>query len=202
MEDLARTYQKKTDREHVLDNPEPYTGAMESTPCQTYVYSDGKILQQTVEYIPGLYKLFDEGAVNSRDHWVRQADKLAAGDCSAMPVTRIEFDIGEDGTISIFNDGDGIDVAKHPEHELWIPEMIFGHLRTSSNYDTSKERTGGGRNGLGFKLALIWSTAGSIDTVDRTRQLRYRQEFNDNLNVIGPSKVTASKHKALHPCDI
>ena len=160
MADLAQTYQKKTDREHVLDNPEPYTGAMQLTPCETYLLSDGAIRRRTLEYIPGLYKLFDEGLVNARDHYVRQADKIAAGDTTAVPVTRIEINISDDGTISIFNDGDGIDVAKHPEHELWIPEMIFGHLRTSTNYDTSKERTGGGRNGLGFKLALIWSTSG------------------------------------------
>ena len=193
MADLARTYQKKTDREHVLDNPEPYTGAMQLTPCQTYVRTDNGVERKTITYIPGLYKLFDEGVVNARDHYVRQSEKIAAGK-PAVPVTKIEINITEDGVISILNNGDGIDIAKHPEHKMWIPEMIFGHLRTSSNYDTAKDRIGGGRNGLGFKLALIWSTEGSVDTVDHTRQLRYRQEFTDNLSTIGPSRVTSSKH--------
>ena len=47
-------------------------------------------------------------------------------------VMNIDIDLREDGTISMYNDGNGIDVAKHPEYDLWIPEMIFGHLRTFS----------------------------------------------------------------------
>ena len=34
----------------------------------------------------------------------------------------------------MLNDGNGIDVEKHPEHKIYIPEMIFGHLMTSTNY--------------------------------------------------------------------
>ena len=29
----------------------------------------------------------------------------------------------------------GIDVAMHKEHNMWVPEMIFGELLTSTNYD-------------------------------------------------------------------
>ena len=32
------------------------------------------------------------------------------------------------GRISVQNDGEGIDVAIHPEHKIYIPEMIFGNL--------------------------------------------------------------------------
>ena len=32
-ENLVKTYQKKTDKEHVLDNPDTYTGSMEFTDC-------------------------------------------------------------------------------------------------------------------------------------------------------------------------
>ena len=39
-----------------------------------------------------------------------------------------------------------------------IPQLIFGELLTSSNYDDSKKRTTGGRNGYGAKLANIFST--------------------------------------------
>jgi DNA topoisomerase II len=75
-------------------------------------------------------------------------------------------------------------VALHPEHNMWIPEMIFGHLSTSSNYDTNEKKIVGGKNGFGFKLVLIWSTYGEIETVDHVRGLSYAQEFLDNLNVI------------------
>ena len=29
----------------------------------------------------------------------------------------------------------GIDVAMHKEYNMWVPEMIFGELLTSTNYD-------------------------------------------------------------------
>jgi DNA topoisomerase-2 len=108
-----------------------------------------------------------------------------------LPVTYIDFDISDDGVISITNDGNGIDVAQHPEHKLWIPEMIFGHLRTSTNYDENKkEKIVGGKNGFGFKLVLIWSTWGRIETIDHTRGLKYIQEFKNNLEEICPPKIT------------
>ena len=94
------------------------------------------------------------------------------------------------------NDGNGIDVAQHPEHKLWIPEMIFGHLRTSTNYDENKkEKIVGGKNGFGFKLVLIWSVWGRVETVDHVRGLKYCQEFRSNLTEIVPPVVTKSKIK-------
>jgi DNA topoisomerase-2 len=195
-EALCEKYQRKTDKEHVLDNPEPYTGAMELTPYETFLWreSAGAFVSEEISMIPGLYKLFDEAAVNARDHYIRQA-KLCATSDGHYPVTRIDFIIGSDGRISVRNNGDGIDVTEHPEHKMYIPELIFGHLRTSSNYNKNEERTGGGRNGLGFKLALIWSTEGTVETVDHTRGLKYVQCFNDNLSKIEKPKITKCKAK-------
>jgi len=78
---LAQTYQKKTDKQHVLDNPDTYTGSMEPTPVDTYIMKDGKIVAKEITIIPGLYKLFDEGIVNCRDHQVRMS--LAMKSCKA-----------------------------------------------------------------------------------------------------------------------
>ena len=44
-------------------------------------------------------------------------------------------------------------------------------------------------------MVLIWSTWGKIETVDHTRGLKYIQEFNDNLSVIGKPKITKCKTK-------
>lgn len=44
--------------------------------------------------------------------------------------------------------------------------MIFGELLTSSNYNDDEERTTGGRNGYGSKLANIFSTKFIIEIVD------------------------------------
>ena len=186
-------YQKMSDKEHILKKPDTYVGSIEMTESDTYVYdqASSSIVQRSIHYIPGLYKLFDEGCVNSRDHFVRQAQAIKDAKPDALPVTYIEFEISDDGVISITNDGNGIDVAKHPEHKLWIPEMIFGHLRTSTNYDENKkEKIVGGKNGFGFKLVLIWSSWGRIETIDHTRGLKYVQEFKNNLDEICTPKIT------------
>ena len=186
-------YQKMSDKEHILKKPDTYIGSIEMADAETFVYDQAtsSIVQRAIHYIPGLYKLFDEGCVNSRDHFVRQAQAIKDAKPGALPVTYIEFEISDDGVISITNDGNGIDVAKHPEHKLWIPEMIFGHLRTSTNYDENKkEKIVGGKNGFGFKLVLIWSSWGRIETVDHIRGLKYVQEFKNNLDEICTPKIT------------
>jgi DNA topoisomerase-2 len=201
-QDLALQYQQKTDKQHILDNPDTYIGSVENidaTLWTTVQSSDGttpdqgtQLALRTIEYNPGLYKLFDEGIVNARDHVVRMNQ---SNDSDKRLVTAISVDITEDGLITITNDGNGIDIAKHPENGLWIPEMIFGHLRTSTNYNKDEKKIVGGKNGFGFKLVLIWSTYGYIETVDHKRGLKYCQEFKQNLDEIGTPKITKASEQ-------
>ena len=154
-----------------------------------------QIVEKEISYIPALFKLFDEGIVNCRDHVIRMQQAIDGGNEKALPVSYINISIESDGTISMVNDGNGIDVAKHPEYDIWIPELIFGHLRTSTNYDKSEKKIVGGKNGFGFKLVLIWSQCGSVETIDHVRGLKYIQSFEDNLNIINKPKITKCKTK-------
>jgi DNA topoisomerase-2 len=212
-QELSKKYQKKTDKQHVLDNPDTYTGSMEMTETDTYIFNtittsaaaaacatddtdEKEIIAKQITIIPGLYKLFDEGVVNCRDHCVRMAQAMAACTPNTIPVTYIDIAISPDGTITMANDGNGIDIAKHPEEDIWIPELIFAHLRTSTNYDKTQKKIVGGKNGFGFKLVLIWSSWGKIETIDHVRGLKYTQEFENNLNIIKPpviEKCTSKK---------
>jgi DNA topoisomerase-2 len=194
---LSNKYQQKTDKQHILDNPDTYIGSIEEVETDLWILNphDDKIIEKNVKYIPGLFKLFDEGIVNCRDHVVRMQQAVQNKTENALPVTYIDISIHSDGTIVMINDGNGIDVAQHPDNKLWIPEMIFGHLRTSTNYDKTEKKIVGGKNGFGFKLVLIWSTHGSIETVDHVRGLKYKQEFKDNLDVICPPVITKCKLK-------
>jgi len=189
---LAIQYQQKTDKQHILDNPDTYIGSVENVDANMWVYDDltSSVVLNTIEYNPGLYKLFDEAIVNARDHVVRMIQSTHA---DKKNVSFIDVSVSEDGTITIINDGNGIDVAKHPENQLWIPEMIFGHLRTSTNYNKDEKKIVGGKNGFGFKLVLIWSTYGYIETVDHVRGLKYTQEFKTNLDEICPPTITKCK---------
>jgi len=195
--ELSNKYQQKTDKAHILDNPDTYIGSVEQIDENLWILSEdsSKIIQKNIKYIPGLFKLFDEGIVNCRDHVIRMLQAVSNNVENALPVTNIEISIQEDGTIIMINDGNGIDVAQHPEYKIWIPELIFGHLRTSTNYDKTEKKIVGGKNGFGFKLVLIWSTQGSVETVDHIRGLKYKQEFNNNLDEICKPSITKCKIK-------
>lgn len=196
---LAEKYQKKTDKQHVLDAPDTYTGSMTTTDYDTFVFvsESNSIVAKHISIVPGLYKIIDEAAVNTRDQSVRLKDIIAQNpEADAYPVTEIDITIDEkEGVITMYNNGNGIDVAKHPTENMWIPELIFGHLRTSTNYDQTQKKTTGGKNGFGIKLAFIWSTEGRIETVDHTRGLKYVQEFGKNLDVIHPPVITKCTKK-------
>ena len=195
---MAKKYQKKTDKEHVLDTPDTYTGSMTSTDYDTFICEGDdnmRIVSKQISIVPGLYKIVDEALVNTRDQVVRM-HQLLQTDPQAHPVTEINISIDEkDGIITVYNNGNGIDVAKHPAEDTWIPELIFAHLRTSTNYDKESKKTTGGKNGLGIKLAFIWSNWARIETVDHVRGLKYVQEFENNLNVIKPPTVSKCSKK-------
>jgi DNA topoisomerase-2 len=186
---LSKQYQRKTDKQHILDTPDTYIGSIENVDAEMWVYDEDaqRIALKTIEYIPGLYKLFDEGIVNCRDHVIRM---IQSSSLDKKTVSYINITITEEGIITLENDGNGIDIAKHPEYDIWIPEMIFGHLRTSTNYDKTEKKIVGGKNGFGFKLVLIWSVYGKVETVDHIRGLSYSQEFHNNLDSISPPVIT------------
>lgn len=46
----------------------------------------------------------------------------------------------EKNLISVWNNGRGVPVEIHKEEKVYIPELIFGHLLTSSNYDDTQKK--------------------------------------------------------------
>ena len=188
-------YQKKSDKEHILDNPDMYIGSIENVDANEFIYDSSNIIRKNISYIAGLYKLFDECIVNCRDHAVRMEQIIKNNSDNNNPLTYIDIGIDEQGIITFTNDGNGIDVAEHPEYKLWIPEMVFAHLRTSTNYDKSEKKIVGGKNGYGIKLVFIWSSWGKIETIDHKRGLKYIQEFHNNLDIIDKPKITKCKTK-------
>lgn len=182
---IEETYQKKTPIEHILLRPDTYIGDVKIQKEMMWVYCSqtDKIIEKEINYSPGLYKIFDEIIVNAGDRV--QEDKT----CNIIKVT-INSDTN---TISVWNNGVGVPVKMHQEHNLYVPSLIFGELLTGSNYDDDRERTTGGRNGYGAKLANIYSTFFSVETVDGDEKLKFYQEFKNNMSIKEKPKITALK---------
>lgn len=52
----------------------------------------------------------------------------------------------------------------HSVEKMYVPELIFGTLLTSSNYNDSQRKVTGGRNGYGAKLCNIFSSEFTVET--------------------------------------
>ncbi len=180
-EEISKKYQKLSQREHVLLRPGMYIGSIKDDEYENWIYNENlnKIEKKKINYVPGLYKIFDEILVNSLDHITRL---ISLKKKNTNLVKNIDVIINkENNSITIYNSGDGIDIIKHEIHNMYIPEMIFGNLLTSTNYDDNTERIIGGTNGLGSKACNIFSKKFIIETVDAQRKLHYYQEFSDNM---------------------
>ena len=171
LKSVEEKYQKLTQIEHILKRPDTYIGDTTLQKEKQYIYENDKIIKKEIVYPPGLMKIFDEILVNARDHYINDPT------CDTIKIT---IDISQN-EISVMNNGKGIDVEMHQEHNVYVPELIFGHLLTSTNYDDTEKRTTGGRNGYGAKLTNIFSTFFSIETVDGNRKRKYYQEFKNNM---------------------
>lgn len=185
MTTLDQKYKKHNLRDHIYEIPGMYVGSVDLTPYHTYIFNDDTKCMEIKELnvVPALFKIVDEVVVNATDQWVRM--KHEAKEDSKM-VKNIKINVNrESGVISVFNDGDSIDVDKLPAYDnVYVPEMIFGQLLTSTNYDKNKEgkeSVVSGVHGLGVKLCNVFSHEFSVDLVDHRRKKHYIQKWTQNM---------------------
>ena len=196
-QEVDNKYKKHELRSHIYNRPDMYIGTIQPNTIETYIVDNAdKINKKQITYIPGLFKIFDEALVNAIDHSTRTREDYAAGKTDIQIVKNIKVWINKaTGLIEIFNDGNGIEVVKHSEYQLWIPELIFGELLTSSNYNDDIVRTVGGVNGLGIKLANIFSKEFTIETVDHKTKKIYKQVFKENLTIKEEPEIKSCQKK-------
>jgi len=189
LDDVAKKYQKKSQLEHIKDLPDTYIGSTIKENASIWnldgnTSTDLHISNKEIEYVPGLRSIIEEILVNAFDNMNRVNQKNTVEGKKLKKVSYIKVGvIREKGEISIENDGEGIDVVMHPTEKIYVPEMIFGNLLTSGNYNKEEEKITGGKNGYGAKLTNIFSTYFEIQTVDRHRKLKYTQVYRDNMSI-------------------
>ena len=186
---MASKFKKIEHSEHILLRPDSYIGSVHPNEQSMWILddSDKKFKLNKLNYNQGFDKIFDEIIVNAYDHATRQKQK------GTNLVKNIEVSF-VDNTIIIQNDGEGIPIEKQPEYNCWVPELIFGTLLTSTNYDDSEERLVSGRNGYGAKLTNLFSTKFNIEIVDINKN-KYNQTWTNNMKNKTEPKITRAKGK-------
>ncbi|KAH0469194.1 hypothetical protein IEQ34_002426 [Dendrobium chrysotoxum] len=99
------------------------------------------MVHRPVTYVSRLYKIFDEILGNVANNKLRDPS-----------INSLKVDIEAE---AICNNGDGVSVEIYQEERVYVPDMIFGHLLTSNNYDDNVKTTTGARNRYGAKLTFL-----------------------------------------------
>lgn len=175
-------YQKLSEKEHVLKRSGMWLGSTTVGTLDFFVPTeDHKMILRPVTSSPALIKMCDEVISNSVDEHVRSGN-----------VTRIDVTYSEMTGEIVVKDNGGIPVKKHPEYKEWIPSMIFGQLRTGSNF-SDDDRTTAGLNGLGSVLVNIFSTEFRVETSDGSNKLT--QLYRNNMDEVNDPVITKSSEK-------
>jgi len=179
---MGESIQKLTHVEHILKRPDSYVGPVSRVGEPYWIHENGTFEKKMVVYSPALLKIFDEILVNAIDR----------NSMYPKNVTSLSVSIDKtSGEITIENNGPlgGIAIKMHEKEDIWNPELTFGHLLTSTNYDDTQERVVGGRNGYGAKLTNVYSTKFSIKIKDGENKSVYTQEWSDNMKKCQPPKI-------------
>ncbi|CAK9000771.1 DNA topoisomerase 2 (DNA topoisomerase II) [Durusdinium trenchii] len=181
---VEQTYQKKTQLEHILLRPDSYVGSVERQHQEQWILTEERqMVSRPLSFVPALYKIFDEILVNAADNLIRDP---------SMDTIRVEIDTAK-SRISVWNNGKGLPIEIHKEHGCYVPELVFGHLLTSDNYNDSEKKVVGGRNGYGAKLTNIYSKSFIVETADSSREKRYRQVWHQNMTSREPPEISKCK---------
>jgi len=183
--------------QHVLERPDAYIGSIVTTE-QVIPSWNGRSIEPTkMKHNYGMFKTIEEILSNAIDNNWRS---MKAN--TPMSFIKIETN-SETEEISISNDGAAIpiDLTEYEytdpvtqeitANKLYPAELFFGYMLSGTNYDDTEERKTSGRNGMGAKATIIFSTYAKVEHV--TDGKKFVQIFEDNITKRSKPKITSSK---------
>lgn len=179
---IEQTFRVLDDIEHVRVRPSTYAGSPVEMTANEFVFdmTQKKMVKRQISYIPAMVKGVSEAIDNCVDEHKRNPGKLDK--------IRLSYDMTS-GEIVIEDNG-GIPVVIHQEHQKYVPEIIFGQLRSGSNYNDDDDQSLIGTNGLGVKLLNIFSTDFIVETADGKNS--FKQEFTKGMRERSEPKIKSS----------
>ena len=185
---IEEKYQELSEIQHILNRPGMWVGSTKSEEKESFIYNTktGKFEMRITNYIPAMLKVVDEVISNSCDEFRRKDN---------MGLTELRVVMNKDNGEIIIRDNGGIPIVKHKEAGVYVPEFIFGRLRTSSNYDDTEDRNVIGTNGVGSALCNVFSTFFEIESADGKNEFHRSwsnnmEKLNDDLKVTKCDKKT------------
>lgn len=183
---IEEKYKSMDEISHILMRSGMYVGSTKYEEKDWFIYNNktGKFEMKIINYIPAMLKVVDEVISNSCDER-RRSDN--------MGLTELYVKINKDNEEIIVRDNGGIPIVKHKEAGIYIPEFIFGQLRTSSNYDDTEDRNVIGTNGIGVKIANIFSSEFEVKSADSKNEITVN--WKNNMREIVSRNITKCDKK-------
>jgi len=183
----ADNYKQYDHRTHVYMKPDTYIGADEPMTREEWLFDleNGNMMTSNVNFVPGCERLYLEVLTNASDNVGRS--RRAGVDPGIIEIEMTN------STISVTNYGLPIPIEIHPEEKVYVPQMIFGSLLTSSNYEVDRHEAG--TNGIGAKAANIFSKEFIVIVNDHIRKLKYTQVWSDNMTIRSEPIIEKYKEK-------
>lgn len=176
---VEQVYKSMGEIEHVIMRSGMYIGSIREEEKDFFVYSvdNAQMSWEPIKYVPGILKIIDEVISNSCDEYRRPNN---------MGLSKVTVTVDNSGFVKIADNG-GIPVVMHQEAGVYVPEFIFGQLRTSSNYNDSEDRDVIGTNGIGSKIASIFATKFKVYTADGNKS--YSRSWSNNMRTLDDNLV-------------
>ena len=172
---IEEKYKEMSEREHILARPGMWVGSIKPEEKDLFIYNidTAKMQNKTIEYIPAMLKVVDEVISNSCDEFRRKDN---------MGLTQLFVTISKKKGRIIVRDNGGIPIVKHKEAGVYVPEFIFGRLRTSSNYDDTEDRSVVGTNGVGSSLTNVFSKYFEVESADGKN--KFHRSWSNNMETV------------------
>lgn len=165
-------------REHTLARPEIYMGEIAIQNITSWLLDANlKLSKQLISQSRSLFHIFSEMITNA-------SDNVALSRAAKYPIGEIKVDV-EGTRVTIENNGMPIPIEI--KDGVYLPEMIFAKFRTGVNFgdiygnEKTKIKKGAGKNGLGAKIANVYSLFFSIECYDTIRKKSYKQIWRNNM---------------------
>lgn len=183
-------YGHLSDIGHVYEIPDTYIGGTMPIEQNILLFKNSKFIEDKITLPEGVQRLFLEILSNAGDNTYasREAD-IDPGDIKVEMNDEIikitnggrHIDLKKIKLIERGRDYDVVETTNDDPEGIWLPELIFGTLRSSNNYKKDKPRMGCGRNGYGAKLVAIFSKYFSVEVDDPVQKLRFKGIWEDNM---------------------
>lgn len=193
-----RKYEKMKQLDHILHRPDSYVGAVAELGKEDIFIADINsekpkvVFKNSIKISDAIVRIFVEILSNAIDNIHRSNE-------DGIDINKIKINVNrETNEISIYNDGTSIPIYMHETEKTRIPELIFGNLLTSDNYNDDEERFRSGRNGFGAKLTNIFSTKFFLEIVhidDDGCYYSYKQAWKNNMKEVSKPKIKEVKEQ-------